>query len=164
MRSALCRNPPQIEWSWSEWSISPRRPASIRACRSGANFAPFAPNTLMPLSAGGLWLAETIRPPAAPNFRINSGTAGVGHKPRFHTSRPAAVRPAVRAEATMLPLMRESIPIKTGPSTANTRPTQYPTCKQRAGVTTLPTRPRMPSVPKPGMASPRVGPAGENAA
>ena len=40
----------------------------------------------------------------------------VGQRPRVQTSRPAAVSPAVRAATSMLPLLRESMPINTGPS------------------------------------------------
>ena len=78
----------------------------------------------MPLSWGGLWLADTIRPPAAPQRRIVPGTAGVGQRPSCQTWRPAAVRPAVRAATSIGPLVRESVPITTGPSGGSTRPHQ----------------------------------------
>jgi hypothetical protein len=73
---------------------------------------------------GGLWLADTIRPPAQPWARIVPGTAGVGQRPRSQTSRPAAVRPAVRAATSIGPLLRESAPITIGPSAGNTWPHQ----------------------------------------
>ena len=114
----------------------------------------------MPLSWGGLWLAETISPPAAPRRRIAPGIAGVGQTPRVHTSRPAAVRPAVSAATSIGPLQRESIPINTGPDGGSTWPHQKPTCMARAGLSWAPTRPRMPSVPKPATPLRRGWPTG----
>ena len=54
-------------------SLAASTPARGAGCWPGpaqlvaAALAPEGPNNLMPLSSGGLWLAETIKPPAAWN-------------------------------------------------------------------------------------------------
>ena len=139
---------------------TPCSPASIACCWPRLSLAPEAPKTLMPLSSGGLWLADTIRPPAAPRRRMAPGIAGVGHRPKVHTSLPAAVSPAVSAATSIGPLLRESMPMSTGAPWGNTWPHQKPTCKAKAGLTWVPTRPRMPSVPKPATPPRRGRPTG----
>ena len=62
----------------------------------------------MPLSAGGLWLAEIIIPPMASVLFVTAATQGVGHKPKCQTSKPAAVKPEAIAIASISLELRES--------------------------------------------------------
>ena len=66
----------------------------------------------MPLSSGGLWLAEIMTPPnISGEFAVRYATAGVGQSPICQTSQPAAVKPAEIADDSISPDDRESCPI-----------------------------------------------------
>ncbi|PAV68980.1 hypothetical protein WR25_01194 [Diploscapter pachys] len=74
-------------------SITTRRPSRRRS--------PSGPNSLMPLSAKGLWLAEIITPMSARIVWVSIATAGVGSGPTMMTSMPALVKPATSADSSI---------------------------------------------------------------
>jgi hypothetical protein len=63
----------------------------------------------------GLWLAVMQIPPAAPDLRRNSWSAGSGTIPRITGVHPTLSRPAMAAWVTISRDGRVSVPITIGP-------------------------------------------------
>jgi len=80
-------------------SVSISRSISISASSDSLN--PSGPNSLIPLSAKGLWLAEIITPRSARISRVSRAMAGVGRGPVMITSIPTLVKPATSALSIM---------------------------------------------------------------
>src|SRR5262245_37754820 len=123
------------------------------------SFRPPAPNSLMPLSMNGLWLAE-MTAPAVPSCSATKATAGDGATPSRRTSTPADVNPAMRAASSIGPDRRVSRPT-TMRSMRNTLAEARATARATSAVSSVLATPRMPSVPK---RSPVMGAAGEASA
>ena len=85
----------------SAWSGAASISASIASSSSSDSLYPSGPNSLMPLSWNGLWLAEIITPMSARISRVSKATAGVGSGPVWITSMPTLVKPATSAFSIM---------------------------------------------------------------
>ena len=129
----------------------------LRSISSGS-LLPSAEKNFTPLSSNGLCDAEITIPACIRSARTRYAMAGVGMGPDRSTSTPAADNPASNADSSIYPDIRVSLPISTvgrAPSircqseAASTLPAEYPRCRINSGVMgSLPTRPRIPSVPK----------------
>lgn len=136
--------------------------SSMRSSSSSESFRPPAAKNLMPLSGIGLWDAEIIAPSAALWCAVRNATAGVGSWPTASTSTPCEASPAARAEVSISPETRGSLPItargrcrsrldscpaSAAGSKASTEAAAAPRDNARSTVSDLLARPRTPSVP-----------------
>jgi hypothetical protein len=74
---------------------------SISASASSGSLNPSAPNTLMPLSGYGLWLALITTPASARMLTVRCATAGVGMGPVSSTVPPMEQMPDAMAVSIM---------------------------------------------------------------
>src|ERR1700722_1062359 len=102
--------------------------------------------SLMPLSAKGLWEAETTAP-GSRRRAATVATPGVGNTPRSKTSAPSVASPADRAAESMGPERRVSRPT-TKPCAGRTRAVARPMARASSAVSSSFATPRTPSVPK----------------
>src|SRR5262245_9782213 len=138
--------------------------ASISASAGGTSCAPSDRYTLYPLSRGGLWLAVTMTPAAAPCARTACASTGVGSG-RGSTSagRPAPVATRAVSAANSRDPCRASYPITSGPGASRTASqVTSPAAAWRTTARFIPfgparSGPRRPAVPN------RSGPANRSA-
>jgi hypothetical protein len=125
---------------------------SMRVSIASASFTPSRENTLSPLSAKGLWLAEIITPASNPPSCVAKASPGVVITPVSVKVPPAAAKPSATASLNQGPDSRVSRPHTTRAgrlsSAARTVATASPNfltdCGSSGGV---PAIARMPSVP-----------------
>src|ERR1700677_3070991 len=117
----------------------------MAASMSALSLAPPAANSLMPLSANGLWEAEMT---TAGRSRVadSQASVGVGATPTSITSAPSLASPADSAACSMGPERRVSRPTrKVG--AVMLRATARPRASTNSGVSSAVAMPRTPSVP-----------------
>ena len=135
-------------------SASSSKARSIACSCSSSSFSPSSLKPLRPLSSGGLWLAEIMRPqvlsPSVFSRATLQATAGVGAMPRTRTLRPMPT-PRMKASDMGPELVRGSQPT-TSRLTPHSRATWAQAAPQRETSSRVSgarkATPRMPSVPK----------------
>ena len=98
MRSAVPMAEPVTRASSS--SVDSSRRSISSSCQSGS-LNPSGPNSLMPLSPYGLWLALMTTPASARMLCVRNATAGVGTGPQMMTRPPIAQMPEAMAVSHM---------------------------------------------------------------
>ena len=133
--------------------------ASISSSTASGSLKPPWPNSLIPLSGAGLWLADSITPSSAPRSRVRNATAGVGITPSRSTSTPDPARPATTAASRNSPEARGSRPTTASgrrpaaslawnaPQSCSTVAAARDTSSASWLVRSSPATPRTPSVP-----------------
>jgi hypothetical protein len=96
----------------------------LRISRSKARSAaadslqPSPEKTFKPLYSAGLWEADITTPAPQPYLPIRQLTAGVGIIPQLRQSAPALKSPQTKADSSISPEIRVSLPIITDLSPA----------------------------------------------
>src|SRR5215213_1799137 len=116
---------------------------SICSSASSESFRPRESKNLTPLYSGGLCEAEMTTPRSS----ASSATAGVGSTPATTAAPPAETTPRAKASSSSTPEARVSRPMKTFPAPIQSAAAR-PSRSTNSGVTSSPTTPRTPSVPK----------------
>src|SRR4051812_7029807 len=116
---------------------------------ASSSLIPRESKNLIPLSANGLWEAETTAARSKLTRGASTDAAGVGRTPPSIASPPPAAIPAASASSSIGPDSRVSRTIRTCGRSASWRSAAArPSRTARSGVSNSPTGPRTPSVPK----------------